>query len=47
MLAEAQAANVTAIEPSDGYKFLVKAVNESKWSDKIVTHQKLGEYLNK
>ena len=46
MLAEAGAANVTAIEPSDGYKFLVKAVNESKWSDKIVTHQKLGEDLN-
>jgi len=30
MLAEAGAANVAAIEPSDGYKILVKAVNESK-----------------
>ena len=46
MLAQAGASNVTAIEPSDGYKILVQTVNESDWADLIVPRQMLGEELD-
>jgi len=46
MLAEAGAASVTAIEPSDGYEVLVNCVNESAWADRIVARKLLGEELD-
>lgn len=47
MLAQAGASNVTAMEPSDGYAVLVKTINDSEWSDRIITQKKLGEELDK
>jgi len=47
MLAQAGALNVTAMEPSDGYDVLVKTINNSEWSDRIVTQKKLGAELDK